>query len=175
MVYSEPSALCSPALPRRLPVSESGYQATTFKYLPSRLQTAKASGDQCCKEQTIQMPLPFPFGNVSEFTNDPYLLLSPSIPPPTCHRPCADCNLAWCDCTLSTTTAKAHAAASWCRPAVKMRQQRLGQMGQLACRPTTSKGQRVTEHSGTDSQVHILSLCHIQIMLVLQQRCHRSQ
>lgn len=123
-------------------LSKSGYQATTFKYLPSRLQTAKASGDQRCKEQTIQMPLPFPFGNISEFTNDPYLLLSPSTPPPTCHHPCADCNLAWCDCTLSTTTAKAHAAASWCRPAVKMRQQRLGQMGQFACRPTTSKGQR---------------------------------
>ena len=169
-MYSEPSALCSPALPRRLPVSGSGYQATTFKYLPSRLQTAKASGDQRWKEQTIQMPLPFLFDNTSEFTNDPYLLLSSSTPPPTCRRPCADCNLA-----LSTTTAKAHAAASWCRPAVKTRQHRLGQMGRLACRPTTSKGQRVTEHSGTDSQVHILSLHHIQIMLVLQQRCHRSQ
>lgn len=32
LVCCEPSALCSPALPRRRPVSESGYQATTFKY-----------------------------------------------------------------------------------------------------------------------------------------------
>lgn len=174
-VYSEPSALCSPAVPRRLPVSESGYQATTFKYLPSRPQTVKSSGDQRWKEQTIQVPLPLHFDNISEFTNDPYILLSLGTPPPTCHHPCADCNLAWCNCILNMTTAKVHATVSWCGSAVKMRQRSLGQMGRLSCRPTTSKRQSVTEHSGIDSRVHILSLCHIQIMLVLQQRSHRSQ
>lgn len=43
-VYNEPSALCSPALPQSPPVSGPGYQATTFKYLLSRLQQARASG-----------------------------------------------------------------------------------------------------------------------------------
>lgn len=101
--YREPSALCSPAFPRRLPVSESGHQATTFKYLPRRLQSDKPSG-----EQTIQMPLPLHFDIISEFTNDPYILMSSSIPPPTCHPPCAYCHPALCYCIPDTTASKLH-------------------------------------------------------------------
>lgn len=64
-------ALC-PLLPSTS--SEPRYQATTFKYLLSRLQHARASGQLRWKEQTIKMPLPLHFDNTSEFTTDPYIL-----------------------------------------------------------------------------------------------------
>lgn len=87
--YNELSALCSPALPQSPPVSEPGYQATTFKYLPSKLQRAEASGELHWKEQTIKMPLLLHFDNASGFTSDPYILmsLSTSYVPPTKRSP----------------------------------------------------------------------------------------
>lgn len=69
-----PSALRSPALSRSLPVSEARHQATTFKYLLSRLQRARASGQLHWNKQTLKTPLPSQFDNTSEFTNDPHVL-----------------------------------------------------------------------------------------------------
>lgn len=86
-------------------------------------------------------------------------MLSPRIPPPTCHQPSAHCNLA---CATASQT-RLHPnltppSSQWMLLHFKDRQQRLREMCQLPHHHTAGEGQSATEHSRSDSQVHTRSL-----------------
>lgn len=104
------------------------------------------------------MPLPSHSDNISEFTHDPDILMSPSIPSPTCPQPSAPHNLAQGYCILDRTTSKPHTTRESGTSTVKRKQQRLGELGQLAA---SSNLESITEHSGPDSSSHCACMSHL--------------
>lgn len=153
IVYNEPSALCSPALPQspdtKQPLSNIYWADCST---PGLLGNCAGKSKQSkCHSHCILIIL-----QSLQLTLTSYVMEHP-----TSYVPLTGCvfSTGMHYCVPNTTASKPHTTHEYVRLHLQDRQQRLREMGQLAQHHITSEGQSIIQHRRSGSQVPTVSVC----------------